>query len=523
LLLGDVASVAAENTTEKTHDAMSVVPRPVLAQPLAGEPLVLDAATAVKAGPGVPAELVQRAVESLRWATGIDLKDNKGTPSGSGILLRLGSAVGTGRPDWQAKEAYRLSASARGVEIIAQDGHGLFNGIQTLAQLAAKGTDGKWTVPPVKIEDYPRFPWRGYLLDPARDFRAKAEILRIIDLLAFHKLNVLQLHLTDDQGWRVEIPRYPKLTEIGARLPNSSGQKGEGWFYSRADVAEIVRYAAQRFVTVVPEIEMPGHSGAATTAYPELGCQGRPSEELCVGKEATSSFAANVLDEFMAQFPSPYIHVGADEVQPEHWRACPVCKARMEALAREPLPSGVTPVRVRVTNGAGRPFHEDIGRLQGEFVRRIDQHLRSKGRRMVGWDEILDGGLAGDSRAVVMAWRSAGAIAGAAGQNRDVVAAIYPEYYLDNQIPLAQTYAYEPAENMPVTLRQHLLGVQGNMWGLGTPTLQRVYEQTFPRLCALAETGWTPREARDFDDFMARLKPHARRLEKEGVRIKAGR
>ena len=338
------------------------------------------------------------------------------THSGPGIVLRLDSAVGAGRPDWQAKEAYRLTAGARSVEIAAKDGHGLFNGIQTLAQLAEKGADGQWAVPPVKIDDFPRFPWRGYLLDPARHFRPKAEIFRIIDLLALHKLNVLQLHLTDDQGWRVEIPRYPKLTAIGARLPNFSGQKGEGWFYTRADIAEIVRYAAERFVTVVPEIEMPGHSGAATTAYPELGCEDRPSAELCVGKEATFTFAATVLDEVMSQFPANCIHVGGDEVQPQRWRACPVCKARMDALVKEPLPAGVTAVRVRVSNGAGRPFHEDIGRLQGEFIRRIDQHLRSKGRRMVGWDEILDGGLAGDSRAVVMAWRIAAAIAARPGR-----------------------------------------------------------------------------------------------------------
>jgi hexosaminidase len=273
----------------------------------------------------------------------------------------------------------------------------------------------------------------------------------------------------------------------------------------------------------VPEIEMPGHSGAATTAYPELGCEARPSQELCAGREATFAFAANVLDEVMSQFPSPYIHVGADEVQPQRWRACPVCKARMDALAKEPLPGGVTPIRVRVTSGAGRPFHEDIGRLQGEFVRRIDQHLRNKGRRMVGWDEILEGGLASDSRAVVMAWRSAEAIGNAAGQQRDVVAAIYPEYYLDNRVALAQTYAYEPAmESMPTISRQHVLGVQGNMWGEETPTLQRVYQQTFPRLCALAEIGWTPRETNDFDVFMARLKSHTGLLEKMRVHIEAG-
>jgi hexosaminidase len=377
-------------------------------------------------------------------------------------------------------------------------------------------------VPCVSIKDQPRFQWRGYLLDPARHFRTTEELKGMIDLLAMHKLNVMQLHLTDDQGWRVEIKKHPELTATGARLADCSGKKGDRWFYRQEDIKELVAYAASRYVTLVPEIEMPGHSGAATAAYPGLACGGTPSSALCVSQERTFEFARDVLDEVMALFPSPFVHIGADEVAPACWRACPQCKPLMDQLAQAALPAEVKPYRLQTPIAAGLPFQEDIARLQGEFVRRIDRYLTSKGRRVVGWDEIIEGGLQADSRAVVMAWRGAEAVTGATGQQREVVVTLYPDLYLDNTTRLEQTYAVEPVpSNIQAGREARVLGVQGNMWGEATPTIQRVEEQTFPRLCAIAEIGWTSRLNRNFQDFSSRLVPLCRRLDLLDVRQSA--
>jgi hexosaminidase len=391
--------------------------------------------------------------------------------------------------------------------------------MQTFVQLADKGADGKWRVPAVKIEDYPRFRWRGYLLDTSRHFRPKAEVLRYIDLLAMHKMNVFHLHLVDDQGWRIEIKRYPKLIEVGARLPNYSGGKGEGWYYTQEDIKEIVAYAAERHVTVVPEIEMPGHSGSTTTSYPELSCNGQPSNSLCASKESTFEFMANVLDEVVTLFPSTYIHIGADEVLPDFWRACPSCKKRMDELTAAKLPEGVIAHEFNM-QGFGVPPNADITLLQGEFVRRIDRHLAEKGKRMIGWDEILASGLDKKSKAAVMAWRNQEAIDATVKLGIDVVASVCPNCYLDYDIPLEVTYAVEPAPaTMPEEQAKHVLGVQGNMWGERTPTQERVDRQTFPRLIALAEIGWTPRENRDYKDFTTRMQRHAERMSPYGISL----
>jgi hexosaminidase len=525
---GAVRAGADEPTKDATPARQAaIVPQPVKIEKLDSPPLATNPGSLLTTGygKGVDGKLIALADSIFRKAMGYEPSElSKKMPPGyvDVVKLTLDDSVGKGRPDWQAAESYSLIVRPEKseIEIAASNEHGLFNGVQSLAQLLDKGADGKWRVPAVKIEDYPRFPWRGYLLDPARHFRPKAEVLRYIDLLAMHKMNVFHLHLTDDQGWRIEIKRYPKLVEVGARLPNYSGQKGDGWYYSQADVKEIVAYAADRFVTVVPEIEMPGHCRAATTSYPELSCDGKPASELCAGKESTFEFMANVLDEVAELFPSKFIHIGADEVQPAHWRACPHCKKRMDELAAAKRPDDVEVFHVQVTSGAGVPFNEDVAILEGEFVRKIDRHLAEKGKRMVGWDEILDGGLQKDSRAAVMAWRGGVAIGGATKLGRDVAACVYPESYLDNDVSLEVTYAVEPAPaDMPQEHATHVLGVQGNMWGERTPTQATVDHQTFPRLCAIAEIGWTPLSARDFKDFSARLERHAERLEPFGISL----
>jgi hexosaminidase len=503
--------------------APAIVPQPVIVDKLDGKPFEFEADTLLVTARGADQKSVEQAVQVIRKATGLELNQSpkEKTSTANVLTLVLDDSIGKGRPDWQKAESYTLTVTkdGSGVEIAASNAHGLFNGVQTFVQLLDKGTDGKWRVPAVKIEDYPRFQWRGYLLDTSRHFRPKAEVLRTIDLLAMHKMNVLHLHLTDDQGWRIEIKRYPKLTEVGAKVPNYSGQTGEGWFYSQADIKEIVAYAAARYVNVVPEIEMPGHSGAATTSYPELSCTGKPASELCAGKESTYQFMANVLDEVVELFPSPFVHIGADEVGPAHWLACPDCKKRMDELAAA-KPADDVMSQPLSEKGFGLPLNVDTNRLQGEFVRRIDRHLAEKGKRMIGWDEILDSGLNKGSRAAVMAWRNDMTISGALKLDRDVVASVCPNCYLDYDIPLEVTYAVEPAPaEMPEKQAAHVLGLQGNMWGERTPTQDRVDQQTFPRLCALAEIGWTPRIVRDFPDFSARMKRHAERLQPYGISL----
>jgi hexosaminidase len=457
-------------------------------------------------------------------ATGIRLKVIEVKP-GAGeknrILLKLDPSL-----EDLGEEGYRLECGPDHIAITARKPAGVFYGIQTLRQLLPAEIEshqpvkaGPWKIPSVIIEDKPRFRWRGYLMDPARHFITKTDIIRYIDLLALQKINVLQLHLTDDEGWRLQINSYPELAAAGSRVPDWSGRTGDHWFYSQQDIREIVTYAASRYITVVPEIEMPGHSGAATIAYPELGCNNKPSTELCASRESTIAFMKNVLGEVISLFPSPFIHIGGDEVKPERWRSCAFCAPRMKELLGAPLPPDVFVFRVPVTNGAGRPFHEDIGRLEGEYIRSMDDFISSKGRRMTGWDEILDDGLKTNSHAVVMAWRSGEVIAAATSAQYDVVVAVYPDYYLDiGDIPLQRTYEFNPLPpSLTAEQQQHVIGVQGNMWGENTVSLQKIDSFSFPRLLAIAETGWTQQALKNYKDFEARADQFEKRLKLLGV------
>lgn len=514
MLVAGAGSAAADS-------AIQIIPMPRMIRPAAGT-FTLTPTTDILVNSAELTDVGRYLSDMLAPATGIDMPvRHVPAPASRGILLLLDK----GRADL-GQEGYALNCTSQALTITAASPAGVFYGVQTLRQLLPVQIESRqkveniaWSVPCVAIDDQPRFQWRGYLLDPARHFRTTQEIRHMIDLLAMQKLNVMQLHLTDDQGWRVEIKKYPRLTNIGARLADCSGKQGDNWFYRQEDIKELVAYAASRYVTLVPEIEMPGHSGAATAAYPELACGGTPSSSLCVAQERTFEFASGVLDEVLALFPSPYIHIGADEVTPARWRACPQCKPLMDKLAQTALPADVTPFRLPPNTATGVPFQADIARLQGEFVRRIDRHLTAKGRRMMGWDEIIEGGLQADSRALAMAWRGAQAILGAAGQNHDVIIALHPDLYLDNATRLEQTYAFEPVPaNMPPGQEAHVLGLQGNMWGENTPSLQRVEQQSFPRLCAIAETAWSSRPNRNFQNFATRLVPFKARLDLLGVK-----
>jgi hexosaminidase len=406
-------------------------------------------------------------------------------------------------------EGYRLKIESRSIEISAPKPAGLFYGIQSLRQLAT----GVRQIPCAEIEDKPRFGWRGMLLDCCRHFMTVDLVKRYIDLLAYHKMNVLHWHLTEDQGWRLEIKRYPRLTEVGAwRTQNG---KRYGGFYTQDEVRDVVAYAAARFVTVVPEIEMPGHSVAALAAYPELSCTGKPIEVethwgifndvLCPGKESTFEFVQNVLDEVCSLFPSTYIHIGGDECPKYYWKTCPDCQARIKAEGLK-----------------------DENELQGYFTRRIDKYMLSKGRHIIGWDEILEGGVS--KTAVVQSWRGMTGAVAAAKQGNPVISSPWDDtYFYCPQVPeevrinyrtlnsLDKAYAFEPVPPSLTPAQASLvMGGECCLWAEYTQQFE-VDPQMFPRLCAFAEAVWSPAAARNFADFSARLDKHYPRLAALGV------
>jgi len=392
-------------------------------------------------------------------------------------------------------EGYRLRVGPDGATLEATTAAGLYYAGQTLRQLAAMKE-----IPAVAIEDAPRFRWRGMMLDVSRHFRTVADVERIVDLNARMKLNTFHWHLTDDGGWRMETKAYPALTARGAwrttpqkdwggpiLFPASRTGGEYGGFYTQDEIKAVVAYAARRHVTVVPEIEMPGHAIAALQSLPWLGCddpKGRAPTAVCPGKETTFAFLQKALDETMALFPSRFIHVGGDEVDKTIWQDCPRCQERMK------------------TEGL-----KNVEELQSYLIRRMDAYLASKGRRLVGWDEILEGGLA--PGATVMSWRGVGGGIAAAKAGRDVVMSPTSHLYLDysyDTIPTATVYGYDPipAELSPVEAKR-VLGAQGNVWTEWLPEERDVERMAYPRAAALAEAVWTPLDRKSWPDFSARL------------------
>jgi hexosaminidase len=445
------------------------------------------------------------------------------------ISLRLDSSLSQ-----LGDEGYRLTVTASRVTIRAFRPAGAFYAVQSLRQLfpaqlfrEAPVADVVWSVPRVQIEDQPRFSWRGAHLDVSRHFMPKEFVKKYIDLLALHKMNRFHWHLTDDQGWRIEIKKYPRLTAVGAwrretlvgiqRSYADTNQwvydgRPHGGFYTQDDVREIVAYAAARFVTVVPEIEMPGHAQAAIAAYPELGNTGQQLEVLrrfgvnpniFNPEDATIAFLQDVLTEVLELFPGRYIHIGGDEAIKDQWEASPRAQARIKQL-------GV----------------KDEHELQSWFIHQMDAFLSARGRALVGWDEILEGGLA--PNATVMSWRGMEGGIAAARAGHDVVMTptsnTYFDYYQSRDpateppaiggfLPLDTVYAFEP---VPPALAPaeaaHILGAQGQIWTEYQKTPKNVEYMVFPRLLALAEVVWTPRARKDFTDFRARLNTHLVRL-----------
>lgn len=425
-------------------------------------------------------------------------------------------------PKVENDEGYCITVTAKGIEIAGRTPAGVFYGIQTLRKSLPVGTTDLVLMPSAKIASNPRFVYRGMHLDCSRHFFPASTVKHYIDMLALHGMNKLHWHLTDDQGWRVEIKKYPRLAEVGGwRNGTTLGHNSPvndgiryGGFYTQEEIRDIVRYAAERYITIIPEIDMPGHMLGALAAYPELGCTGGPYEVwgmwgvtddiLCMGKDHTLQFVKDVLDEVMQLFPGEYIHIGGDESPRVRWEACPLCQQRIRDL-------GITP--------KGKQSAEAL--LQGWFTNEVQNYMSQHGRRIIGWDELL--GCDVDASATIMSWRGAEPGAEGAKLGHDVVMTpvgpLYFDYYQTSSTwneptafggcnTLKKVYDFEPiAADLPADKRHHILGAQANVWTEYITCEPQVDYQVLPRMAALAELQWLPAELKDYQDFKARL-PH---------------
>ena len=423
-------------------------------------------------------------------------------------------------PKMNGDEAYSILVTPKGIEISGRTAAGVFFGIQTLRKSLPVGTAQAINLPAAQLVSNPRFGYRGMHLDCSRHFFPVATVKRYLDIMALHGMNRLHWHLTDDQGWRVEIKKYPRLAEVGGwRNGTTLGHNSPvndgiryGGYYTQEEIRDIVRYAADRYITIIPEIDMPGHMLGALAAYPELGCTGGPYEVwgkwgvtddiLCVGKDHTLQFVKDVLDEVMQLFPGEYIHIGGDESPRVRWQECPLCQQRIRDL-------GIKSV--------GKKSAEAL--LQGWFTTQIQDYLAAHGRRIIGWDELL--GCDVNPSATIMSWRGAEPGAEGAKLGHDVVMTpvgpLYFDYYQTSNTwneptafggcnTLKKVYNFEPvAEDLPADKRHHILGAQANLWTEYVTCEPQVQYQVLPRMAALAEVQWIQPEAKDYQDFKTRL------------------
>jgi len=458
------------------------------------------------------AMMLSRYIEDL---TGLHLSTrpvNNGNNNGC-ISLQLD-------PKMAGDEDYNITITSRSVIISGKTPAGVFYGIQTLRKSIPVGKVDQALLPAAQVTGSPRFGYRGMHLDCVRHFFGVETVKRYLDIMALHGMNRLHWHLTDDQGWRVEIKKYPRLTEVGGwRNGTTLGHNSPvndgiryGGSYTQEEIRDIVRYASERYITIIPEIDMPGHMLGALTAYPELGCTGGPYEVwgmwgvhddiLCVGKDHTIQFVKDVLDEVMQLFPGEYIHIGGDESPRVRWQACPLCQQRISKL-------GIT--------AQGNISAEAL--LQGWFTTQIQQYLSEHGRRMIGWDELL--GCDVDTTATIMSWRGAEPGSQGAMEGHDVIMSpvdpLYFDYYQTSQTwneptafggcnTLKKVYDFDPvAAHMPADKRHHILGAQANLWTEYVTCEPQIQYQVLPRMAALAEVQWLESDEKDYQDFKARL------------------
>ncbi|WP_273209146.1 beta-N-acetylhexosaminidase [Runella zeae] len=507
------------------QNSYSILPKPVRLEAKPGV-FILGAKPIIAVASTDPA--LRRMAESL--AEQIGLVSGRDTKVFAGnFRVKDGINFVVSKDIKLGEEGYFLEVSPKRIVITAENPKGFFYGLQTLKQLmpaaifgSSKADNVTWTVPCCYIEDQPRYAYRGLMLDVARHYYPVSFIKKYIDLLALHKMNTFHWHLTDDQGWRIEIKKYPKLTEVGSKRKETMlghyndhkyDAKPYGGFYTQEEIKEVIKYAQERFVTVVPEIEMPGHALAALAAYPQYG--NNPDkiyqvattwgvhENVFAPREETFRFLEDILTEVIDLFPSPYIHIGGDECPKIQWQESRFCQ---DLIKKEGL--------------------KDEHELQSYFIRRIDKFITAKGRKMIGWDEILEGGIS--PNATIMSWRGTQGGIDAVKQNHDAIMTPTQFCYLDHYqtdpktqpiaiggfLPLDKTYSYDPTpEGFNAQEAKHILGVQGNVWTEYMPTAEYVEYMTYPRGIALAEVGWTPKNLKNFDDFKQRLEVHKQRLD----------
>ncbi len=518
LLTGALAAMAfllPSTAAGQTAD-FNIIPRPQQVNVSNDAPFTLSTKTVISLGTN--SQDMKRNANMLasyiEQATGIRPTVGK-SKNGTAIVLTIDKTIANA-------EGYKLDADAKQIRIAGASAAGVFYGIQTLRKSLplVNGKASKVSIPAVHITDAPRFAYRGTHLDVSRHFVTADSVRQFIDMLALHNINRFHWHLTDDQGWRIEIKKYPLLTQIGSKraqtvIGHNSGKydgKPYSGFYTQKQIRDIVKYAADRYITIVPEIDLPGHMQAALAAYPDMGCTGGPYEVwqkwgvsdnvLCAGNDKTLTFIDNVLKEITQLFPSKYIHVGGDECPKTQWQKCPKCQARIKALNLE-----------------AKDGHSAEERLQSYIITHASNYLKSLGRNTIGWDEILEGGLA--EGATVMSWRGESGGIAAAKQHHDVVMTpnsyLYFDYYqsldkaneplaIGGYLPLETVYSYEPMpKELTADEARHIIGVQANIWTEYMPTFKQMQYMALPRLAALSEVQWSQPALKDYTNFTNRL------------------
>ncbi len=497
---------------EARSEAIDIIPTPREIVKGEGEFVLQPTTSFVANGKGAKA-VAEFFIAKLRATTGYDLTLSSKRSAGC-IFLKIVKSV-------HEAEGYRLVVNPNGVEVIAQTDRGLFYGMQSLMQLfppqieetGKAGQEKTWKAPSVVITDNPRFPYRGVMIDVCRHFMPVDVIKKQIDVLSLFKLNTLHWHLTDDQGWRIEIKKYPKLTEVGAWRTEGDGSR-YGGYYTQEEIKEVVAYAKERQIDIVPELELPGHGLAAIAAYPWLSCSGDSITPriiwgvedivMCPGKETTFKFLEDVIDEMVPLFPCKYFHIGGDESPRSEWVKCPLCQERIKSLG--------------YTDKKGSPKE---AQLQSYVVGRIEKYLNKKGKRIIGWDEILEGGSLNQT-ATIMSWRGEqGGIEAAKAGHHVIMSPSSHGLYLDqyqgdpNVEPttiggystLRKVYDYDPVpkEVADEHREQYVLGLQGNAWSEYIHDGKALEHRLFPRALAIAEVGWTMPGRKDFDSFVRRV------------------
>ena len=499
-----------------------VVPLPQEVTLTNGNPFVLSPSTKIFYPEGN--DKMKKNAEFLAFyikeITGYELATATGQP-GKGISLVIDQSI-------QNPEGYQLTVSDNGIRIAGSTDAGVFYGIQTLRKSIPATAQGmNVELPAATINDYPRFAYRGMMLDVSRHFFPVDSVKTYLDILALHNQNTFHWHLSDDQGWRIEIKKYPELTQIGSKrketvIGHNSGTydgKEYGGFYTQDQIRDVINYAAERHITIIPEIDMPGHQLAALATYPELGCTGGPydvwgqwgvaDDVICAGNEKSMQFLEDVLSEVIDLFPSEYIHVGGDEAGKSAWKKCPKCQALMKEKGMK-----------------------NVDELQSYMIHRAEEFLNSKDRKLIGWDEILEGGLAPE--ATVMSWRGEDGGIKSARMGHDVVMTpgnyMYLDFYqadpktqpyaIGGYTPIKKVYSYDPvpADSLTAEECRHILGVQANTWTEYIQTPEHLEYMMFPRALAVAEIGWTPQELRTWEDFKPRMNAHISKLQGMGIR-----